>query len=344
MVDLSSMKIASYWCEQQNTPLHLSLYCFRPPPTLNLEPSVIKHHSQLTLSITLFFATAFWGIFWLPLRHIENAGISGIWAVIAINAVPLLFLIPIIIVRRQHLFTHLKTKCLAGFAIGGGMAFYAIAFLYSTVLRTTLLFYMTPIWATLLAILILKEKTTWGRWLAIAVGLTGLLLILSGKESAPLSQGLNRGDFFALLAGLFWGYGTVLIKKTPNIPAIDIIPAQYFWAVVISAVVLITTIGTVDFRIPDARQLLSALPLIVGFYVIIILPTMLISTRICQLLSPGRVCLLMMSEVLVAGISAPLIAGEAVTATEWFAGSLIILATIIEVYSPQLKDNIKAPS
>ncbi len=215
------------------------------------------------------------------------------------------------------------------------MAFYAMAFLYTNVLRTTLLFYMSPVWATLLAILILKEKTTYWRWLAIAVGFSGLVLILIDKGASDVTQAFNRGDLFAVLSGLLWGYGTVLVRKSTDIPAIDIVPNQYFWAMLISTFVLLTTAGSPEFRVPNPEQWLNALPLIIGFYVIITLPTIFICTRISQILSPGRACLLMMSEVLVAGISAPLIAGESISAVEWTAGFLIVAATLIEVYSPQ---------
>lgn len=280
----------------------------------------------------LFLATAVWGIFWLPLRVIENAGVTDIWAVVGINVVPLILLTPWIIIRHKTVFNELKIKCLIGIGMGGGMALYAIAFLNTTVLRTTLLFYMSPIWATLLSILILKEKITIRRWLAIAVGFTGLILIVLGKDASDVTLDINRGDIFALLSGLMWGGGTVLINKSSDLPAMDMVPFQYFWATVICAIFLLTTTGAAE--IPQAAQWLNALPLIFGFFGLIILPTIILSTRIAQILSPGRVCLLMMSEVLVAGISAPLIAGERVSALEWIAGLIIISATLIEVYKP----------
>jgi len=297
----------------------------------------LKSDSQLAASITLFLATALWGIFWLPLRHIEALGISGVWAVIAINIAPLLSLLPLLIYRRRFFFKDFKTKTLVGLTLGGGMAFYAIAFLYTTVLRTTLLFYMSPIWATLLAMFILKEKVNAKRWLAIATGFAGLLLILTSKDNHSVATSLNRGDLFALLSGLFWGYGTVVVRKSAEIPAIDLIPGQYFWATVIGIAVLLSTVGNPDFRLPAFEQWIDAAPLVIGFYVLLVLPTIFIATRIAQILSPGRACLLMMSEVLVAGISAPLLAGESISPIEWFAGLLILTATVIEVYSAPAK-------
>jgi len=43
----------------------------------------------------------------------------------------------------------------------------------------------------------------------------------------------------------------------------------------------------------------------------------------------------MMSEVLVAGISAPLLAGEIITAKEWLATALIVFAATLEITTPQ---------
>jgi len=304
-----------------------------PATLFHSDVFVLKSNSQLAASVTLFLATALWGIFWLPLRHIEERGIPGVWAVIAINIVPLLFLLPLVIYRRRQFFKDFKTKAVVGLAMGGGMALYAIAILYTTVLRTTLLFYMSPIWATLLAMVILKEQVNVKRWLAITTGFTGLLLILAGKDDSGIATSLNRGDVLALLSGVFWGYGTVIIKKSAEIPAIDLVPGQYFWATVIAVAVLLSTAGNSEFRVPDFRQWIDAAPFVIGFYVVLFLPTIFIATRIAQILSPGRVCLLMMSEVLVAGISAPLFAGESISLIEWFAGLLILAATVIEVYS-----------
>ena len=229
----------------------------------------LKNQSQLVPSIILFLAAALWGIFWLPLRHIESAGISGLWAVFAINVVPLTVLLPVVFYRRRFFSDKLKTKCLVGIGLGGGMAFYAVAILYTTVLQTTLLFYMSPVWATLLARVILKEQINPRRWLAIAVGFAGILLILSGTDTGTVGINLNRGDLFALLSGLLWGYGTVLVKGSSELPAIDLLPSQYFWATVISVVLIATTIGTQTFRTPDFSQWLSAMPVIVGFFVLI---------------------------------------------------------------------------
>ena len=298
-----------------------------------------KNQSDLTISIVVFLSAAIWGLYWLPLRKIEQAGITTSWSVLAIYVVPFLFLMPWVIVRRHALRSKAGPILLIGFPIGAALACYATGFLHTTVLRTTLLFYMTPIWSTLLALVFLQEKTSARRWLAIILGIAGLCLMLLGKDDqSAQTDAINWGDISALMAGIFWSVGTVLLRKAPQLDSFDIIPAQYLFAIAFSAIFVWAGISTDNSTLLEQRATIPAfaawvasLPWLIGFYVVIFLPSLYLCIRGAQLLSPGRVGILMMSEVLVAGISAPLLAGEVISSTEWVATALIVLATTIEL-------------
>lgn len=298
-----------------------------------------KNQSDLTISMVVFLSAAIWGLYWLPLRKIEQAGVAASWSVLAIYVVPFLFLVPWMIVRRHALLNKAGPILLIGFPIGAALACYATGFLHTTVLRTTLLFYMTPIWSTLLAMVFLQEKTSPRRWLAIILGIGGLCLMLLGKDD-PSAQpyAINWGDISALMGGIFWSVGTVLLRKAPQLDSFDIIPAQYLFAIAFSAIFVWAGMSTEaslsleqSATIPTSAAWLASLPWLIGFYVVIFLPSLYLCIRGAQLLSPGRVGILMMSEVLVAGISAPLLAGEVISSTEWVATALIVLAAVIEI-------------
>lgn len=287
--------------------------------------------SHIGPSLLVFVAAAFWGLYWLPLRSIEGVGITTIWAVIAVYLIPFICMLPLLVARVRTTRSHWLALSVIAVPIGAGLAFYAMAFLYTSVMRTTLLFYLTPIWSTLLAMIFLGEKTVTRRWVAMAVGFLGLaIMLLDGSSSS--TDGFNRGDVAAILAGVLWGFGTVMVRKSPQISAIDIVPAQYFFAVVVSGLFLLWE--TDPIVIPTTRQWLDAMPYLVGFYVIIMLPSLYICIRCSQILSPGRVGILMMSEVLVAGISATLLAGESLTSQELIATTLILCAGALEVTTP----------
>jgi drug/metabolite transporter (DMT)-like permease len=287
---------------------------------------------QLKYSILTFIAAAFWGLYWWPLRQIEAGGIVAGWSVVAVYLIPLVAILPAVFFYRSTMREHWRSLIFIGMAAGTGLACYATAFLYTSIVRTVLLFYMMPVWATLMAIVFLKEKNSPRRWLAMLTGFAGLTLMLSATAGSDVAMPFNIGDLIALISGIAWGAGTVLIRRTPDIAPLSILPGQYFFAVLVAVFFLLTL--SADQTVPDTAAWLKAMPYLIGFYVLIVLPTLYICARAAQVLSPGRVGILMMSEVLVAGISAPLIAGETLSGAELLAAALIILAGVVEVTTP----------
>lgn len=87
-----------------------------------------------------------------------------------------------------------------------------------------------PAWAALLARPILGEPLTVRKLLALALGLTGLALLL-GDRSGPQDGSLGLG--FGVLGAIAWASGTVLTKKL----RIDVPPlALAFWWLLVSAI------------------------------------------------------------------------------------------------------------
>ena len=71
-----------------------------------------------------------------------------------------------------------------------------------------------PIFATLLAIFLLKEKIFFKRILAIALGFIGVLLIVK-----PVIHQVEVGYYYALAAAILWGFLVIFLKnlsKTEN--------------------------------------------------------------------------------------------------------------------------------
>lgn len=288
---------------------------------------------QLRYSFLVFLSAAFWGLYWWPLREIEAGGINAEWSVIAIYLIPLVFITPAAYCYRKTIYDNWRELTWIGLGAGIGLACYACAFMYTSIVRTVLLFYMMPVWATLLSIVFLHEKTNPRRWLAMLVGFAGLSMMLASGQESSSAAPFNVGDLIALISGIAWGAGTVLIRRSPHIAPMSILPGQYFFAFITGVFFLLVLSS--DRSIPETEAWLHAMPWLIGFYVLIVLPTLYFCARAAQILSPGRVGILMMSEVLVAGISAPLIAGEILTSSELLAASLIILAGVIEVTTPE---------
>src|SRR5665213_558370 len=77
--------------------------------------------------------------------------------------------------------------------------------------RSAILAYTMPIWATLIAIVLLRERMSTRKIGGFLVGMTGMFLLL-GDDARRLSHA-PQGAYLILGAALMWALGTVLLRK-----------------------------------------------------------------------------------------------------------------------------------
>jgi len=79
--------------------------------------------------------------------------------------------------------------------------------------RSVILAYTMPLWVALLSVPLLGERFTRRRALGVALGMAGMLLLLSnelaGLQAAPI------GSVMILSAAFTWALGTILMKRFP---------------------------------------------------------------------------------------------------------------------------------
>ena len=80
---------------------------------------------------------------------------------------------PIIYLRRRQIVAGGWSLQIAGMLAGIALVCYAGALIFTEVVRATLFYYLTPIWSTLLARIVLSEPITAPRWGTIGLGLIG---------------------------------------------------------------------------------------------------------------------------------------------------------------------------
>lgn len=94
--------------------------------------------------------------------------------------------------------------------------FYAVPFMAITDL--TAIGFTGPIWATLLAALILGEKMRLRRWSAIAIGVLGALIVVR-----PGFQEVNNAVFLVLFSSATWGATLIVIRRLTSVEHVDTI-------------------------------------------------------------------------------------------------------------------------
>ena len=284
--------------------------------------------SDKILSLIIVVSSCAWGLYWLPLRSIEQSGIVGSWSIVLVNSCPLIILVPLIFFNLDKLKKYPKPIFFAGIMIGAAFTFYANGLVQTSVIRATLLFYLSPIWSTIIGIIWLNERLTIARVISIIVALIGLILLLYDFRNQETAM-LNFGDFSSILSGLFWALGASILKKWSKLPIIPLTAIVYF-----STTSLSILLAIIVYKAPIPSLALIGQNFSTAFIwsVIVLLPSFCIIFRISQILFPGRVGILMMSEVAVAVISAKiLLPEEQMVILQWIGALAILLAGVVEI-------------
>ena len=248
-----------------------------------------------------------WGLFWIPVRRLADAGIDGFWATLLFYLVPGALVLPLLAFRwRPTLKGGLRLQLLASVA-AVSLVLYSISVLYTDVIRAMLLFYLTPLWSTLLARLFLGEPITPLRWLAMAIALLGMLVIFRADSGIPLPE--NAGDWVALSTGLLWSIASILLRADKEAQAIDLLIYNFLWSAVI-AVMLLVVFGPALSSSPPIEIYLAQLPWLVPTIVIVVMTGVYSAMWGTPKLDPGLVGLLFMTEISVGAVTAALWSGD----------------------------------
>ena len=246
---------------------------------------------------------------------------------------PTIFLIPVGIWRLKYLKLGGFNLQLTGMLSGGALMLYATSIVYTDVVRAMLLFYLTPVWGTILGRLFLNENITPLRIISMIIAIIGMLTIFGLGVKFPIPQ--NVGDWMGVASGLMWAVASLRIRLNQNASAIDMTLGFFFWATIFA--IIIALIIAPNF-VPTISQVLPALPILLVFVILLILPGTLASLWGPKFLNPGLVGLLFMTEIVVGSISVALLAGEPFGYREVIGIILISSASMIEPIQSILKN------
>ncbi len=272
-------------------------------------------------NLAILFSALLWGTLWIPLRAMYEAGLSGRLAATAGFLLPLLLLLPAAFARRQRIVAGGWALALAGFCLALSIALYAEGVVRGQVARVILLFYLTPVWSTLLARLLLGEPITRRRVATIILGLAGMVVIFGAGARIPLPT--STAEWMGLTAGIVWALAMVYLNRTASHPSFDRVFVQFvFLAPVFFLVTLIP--GRASGFSSEAWALLDSAPWLVAFALVWMLPVIWLTVFGASRLDPGRVAICLMLEVVVALTTATLLTDEPFGSRE-LAGAILIL-------------------
>ena len=315
-----------------------------------LQSLSLQQRGALSVSV----GAAFWGLFWIPLRYLDDNGVHGLWAVGAVTtaaAVPALIWM---LWRRETADLRSRDAWLIGGALGFSSTLYFLGVMLSDVIRVILLFYLLPVWTTIAARVIYQERIRLAQLLVIVIALAGMWLLLGGGTRLPLPT--NVGDWCGLGAGMLWGISLAMLRGKDNAKALPsvFITMSVTTLLALSVAFGMTYLGHVLPALPSS--LISAmagdgepsiavlghgLPVIVLFGVLVLFPAMFSQIYGAQLIPAPTAALLTMTEIIVASLSAWLLIGTELTSISLLGGAIIIIAVLGDL-GVQYRQNTQA--
>lgn len=290
-------------------------------------------------SLAIAIGAGLWGLFWIPLRHLDSIGVSGLWSVALVSLTAALAALLLVRVHREGAVLLRRDVLLIALPLGLSTVLYFAGVLFSDVIRVVFLFYLLPVWTTLAARILYGERIDAGRYGVIAAALVGLWLLLGGGARLPLPT--NIGDACGLAAGLCWGVSLARLRGHATTPPVATTAATLCVAGILAlaaAVALPALVGTIDVGssatdaiLPATAALLDAMPLALVFGVVVLFPALLSQVWGARLIAAPTAALLTMSEILVATLSASWLIGTELEPLALLGGALIVAAVLLDL-------------
>jgi drug/metabolite transporter (DMT)-like permease len=268
--------------------------------------------------LALLFSATFWGVVWYPLRLLEQHGLGGIWLTVVVYAAAFVIAAPFVhgfAGIRQYWPDYLLLMLAAGWA---NLAF-ILAMLEGSVMRVLLLFYLSPVWALLLAHWLLHEAITAKIAVLMLVAMCGALLMLWNPQlSHPWPQ--SRADWLALSAGVAFALGNVMIRRLYDQPLLLKTAVAWVGCLLVAGMVLLVQ----QQQLPDISLAILAAAVVLG------IAGFMLSTVALQYgvthMTVQRSAVILLFELVAGAISSMWLAGEVLEYRDYAGGFMIIMS------------------
>jgi drug/metabolite transporter (DMT)-like permease len=278
--------------------------------------------------LALVFNAFTWGVSWWPFRQLEAQGLHPLWATALIYLLAVLCISAwrptswVQLIRAPALWVLVLASGTTNAAFNWGVTI-------GDVVRVVLLFYTMPLWAVLLATLLLRERLTPLAALRVLLALCGAAIVLWPADGGlPLPRSL--AEALGLLGGFAFALNNVMLRREAQRPELARALAMFLGGAVVSATLalLLGMQGLV--RAPPA----PAWPWMLGALALGLL--FLLSNLTLQYgaarLSANITAVVMVTEVLFASVSAVWLGAGQLSLPLLVGGTLIVAAALLALW------------
>jgi drug/metabolite transporter (DMT)-like permease len=185
-----------------------------PPPAPAEEPAGSTRTRPV---LALVFNAFTWGTAWWPFRALESRGLHPLWATVVIYAIAVLA-ITLVRPRAWRLLLGTPVLWVLVAASGTTNAAFNWAVTIGDVVRVVLLFYLMPLWAVLLARVLLHERLTRAAALRVVLALAGAVIVLWPPEGAGWPLPRSAAEALGVLGGFAFALNNVMLRREARRP------------------------------------------------------------------------------------------------------------------------------
>jgi drug/metabolite transporter (DMT)-like permease len=270
-----------------------------------------------------------WGLSWIGFKSLNAQGLHPLWMTAVISG---LACVVTLIAKPSACMQVMRSPALRLVLVAAGLTniCFNTAVTLGDVLRVTLLFYLMPVWAAMLAHYFLGERVNRLQALRLSVGLLGAMLVLwQPSMGFPLPS--NLADWLGIAGGFFFALNNVSLRKaqaaSDNARALAMFMGGFVCSTGLAIVLASQSVMPWPSVLSSVGASNAALELLL-WSVLFLVANYGVQYGAARL-PANLTALIMLSEIFIAGVSSAMLGASTIRWQELLGGLLILISPFL---------------
>ena len=270
-----------------------------------------------------------WGLSWIGFKSLHAQGLHPLWMTAVISGVAF---VAVFAAKPAATLEVLSSRSLRMVLLAAGLTniCFNTAVTLGDVLRVTLLFYLMPVWAAVLAHYFLGEPVNRVQTLRLIVGLLGAMLVL-WQPSMGLPIPSSLADWLGIAGGFFFALNNVSLRKAAAASDGARAQAMFMGGFICSLglAIVLASQGAINWPTAMAVANMSSAALELGLWALLFLIANYGVQYGAARLPANLTALIMLSEIFIAGVSSAMLGTSNLRWQELVGGVLILISPFL---------------
>jgi drug/metabolite transporter (DMT)-like permease len=261
---------------------------------------------------------------------LEASGVNGLWASALMYCGTLVIAVPVLIKGWREITRSPLLFFFMALATGWTNISFILAVIDGNVVRVVLLFYLSPLWATLLGYFFLHEQLSLRSLLILGLAMVGAVVML-WQESMGFPLPRDSSDWLALSSGIAFAITNVFIHKLDSASVMVKTSAGWIGVLFLAFILILLTQPPLNV----STEVISATVLLGLFVMALINISVMYGVSNMPI---HRSAIILLFEIVVGAVTSQWLTSEVIELHEWIGGTLVVLAAYLTATSQTEKE------